>query len=446
MSKRRTRVLQATYLTAAFLVVLGFALQCHAEARQYRRLLSNSYTHAFTELTAASEELTAALQKTAYTTPGPLRDSLYQQVYAKALAAQYALGEIPMGNLELEQTAAFFAKTGDYVMALYRDGGDGTETLPKLTQAAQTVTTALRDAQSGLEGGGLDLMGVTGAARQAAREAETQGAAANGAFQRIEADFPEIPTLIYDGPFSEHIGTQAPKLLEGQGQVTQVQAKEAAARFLDRDPGAFTLVSSGGGSLPTFAFSVPLDGGGGYVEVTCRGGQILRFFQDRAVADPTLSPEEGVTVARDYLQRFGFSQMESSYYLERDGALTVHFAPVMDGVFCYPDLVKVTVALDNGALLGYEAHGYLGWHCDRSFQPPAVTQEAALGAVPDILTVLSGRLALIPTAGGTGEALTYEFKCQTAEGAHVLVYVNTQTGQQQNILLLLEDETGTLTL
>ena len=65
--------------------------------------------------------------------------------------------------------------------------------------------------------------------------------------------------------------------------------------------------------------------------------------------------------------------------------------------------------------------------------------------MPGSLTILSSQLALIPT-GGEYEVLCHEFKCQNESGGHVLVYVNAQTGQQQKILLLLEDESGTLVI
>ncbi len=43
----------------------------------------------------------------------------------------------------------------------------------------------------------------------------------------------------------------------------------------------------------------------------------------------------------------------------------IPFALVQNGVIIYPDLVKVTVALDNGDIVGYEAMGYLMSHHDR---------------------------------------------------------------------------------
>ena len=40
----------------------------------------------------------------------------------------------------------------------------------------------------------------------------------------------------------------------------------------------------------------------------------------------------------------------------------IPFVPVKGGVRIYPDLVKVSVALDNGEIVGFEAMGYLMAH------------------------------------------------------------------------------------
>jgi len=137
--KKSTRVALSAGLAVIFITVLGVAVKERARALQAERLLANTYHHAFAELTTAAGELDSALQKVTYTTPGPLRDSLYQQIYAKALAAQYALGELPYASIDLEQTAAFFAKTGDYAMSLSQGEGEAEgvgENLAALSQAA----------------------------------------------------------------------------------------------------------------------------------------------------------------------------------------------------------------------------------------------------------------------------------------------------------------------
>ncbi len=446
--KQRWKRAGVTFTAAAMIVLAGFAIQGHMEARRYKRLLANGYYHAFSELTTAVGELDAALQKSVYTTPGPLQESLYQQVYAKALAAQYALGELPYGNVELERTAAFLAKTGDYAAALCRDGCESSgENLAALAAISGDLNASLVGLQTDLEHGAVELTQVEQAEEALARDQEPgRSQPEETAFQDVEADFPELPSLVYDGPFSQHLTGQAPRALEGLEDVSQAQAMQAAADFLHVSPAALSPAGMGSGALPTWAFTLDRDGAAGYIEVTVQGGMVLEYFLDKAPGAPAMDAQAGVELAQNYLANWGFARMESSYHIQREGALTVHFAPVADGVYCYPDLVKVTLALDTGELLSYEAHGYLSRHHDRALPAPAVTQDAARAAVPDTLSVLASQKALIPTAGGTDEVLTYEFKCRAPDGRHVLVYVNAATGQQQNILLLLEDESGTLTL
>ena len=104
------------------------------------------------------------------------------------------------------------------------------------------------------------------------------------------------------------------------------------------------------------------------------------------------------------------------------------------------------IALDTGRVVGFEAAGYLMNHTEqRDLPSPAVSAEQARALLAEGLTVLSQRLAVIPTSGEY-ELLCHEFKCQDTDGRHVLIYVNVQTGQEERIVILLEDENGTLVL
>lgn len=453
MEKRRVRVLAASFTAAAFAVSVGFGVQGYARAEDYRRQLDNGYRQAFTELTTAAGELDAALEKVTYATTPSLFASLCAQAYAKALAAQTALGELPYGNVELEQTAAFFAKAGDYAMAMARGAGaegvctdESRETLRGLAAAAGELSATLQALQLQLDGGALHPEDVAAVeARLAAAQEDGEPVTSGSAFQTVEADFPQVPTLIYDGPFSEHLSGRTPQMLEGLPQVTEEEARRAAAAFAGLRAEVFTRTSDGAGNLPAWGFSALVDGGELYVEITKQGGQVLQMLSSRPVGEAALSRKEGVEQAAAFLEEHGYRDMAPSYFLEGDGILTVHFAPVLDGVYCYPDLVKVGVALDNGDVVSFEAHGYLMKHGAREPAAPAVSADEAAERVDSSLTVLSRQLALIPT-GGEYEVLCHEFKCQNADGGHVLVYVNAATGQQERILLLLEDENGTLVI
>ena len=453
MEKRRVRVLAASFTAAAFAVSVGFGVQGYARAEDYRRQLDNGYRQAFTELTTAAGELDAALEKVTYATTPALFAALCAQAYAKALAAQTALGELPYGNVELEQTAAFFAKAGDYAMAMARGAGaegvcpdENRETLRGLAAAAGELSATLQALQLQLDGGALHPEDVAAAeARLAAAQEDGEPVTSGSAFQTVEADFPQVPTLIYDGPFSEHLSGRTPQMLEGLPQVTEEEARRAAAAFAGLRAEVFTRTSDGAGNLPAWGFSALADGGELYVEITKQGGQVLQMLSSRPVGEAALSRKEGVEQAGAFLGGHGYRDMAPSYFLEGDGILTVHFAPVLDGVYCYPDLVKVGVALDNGDVVSFEAHGYLMKHGAREPAAPAVSADEAAERVDSSLTILSRQLALIPT-GGEYEVLCHEFKCQNADGGHVLVYVNAATGQQERILLLLEDENGTLVI
>ena len=447
------QVLAVSFTAAAFAVSVGFGVQGYARAEDYRRQLDNGYRQAFTELTTAAGELDAALEKVTYATTPALFAALCAQAYAKALAAQSALGELPYGNVELEQTAAFFAKAGDYAMAMARGtNGEGVctdenrETLRGLAAAAGELSATLQELQLQLDGGALHPEDVAAVEARLAAAAEDGGQITSGsAFQTVEADFPQVPTLIYDGPFSEHLSGRTPQMLEGLPQVTEEEARRAAAAFAGLRAEVFTRTSDGAGNLPAWGFSALADGGELYVEITKQGGQVLQMLSSRPVGEAALSRKEGVEQAAAFLEEHGYRDMAPSYFLEGDGILTVHFAPVLDGVYCYPDLVKVGVALDNGDVVSFEAHGYLMNHGAREPAAPAVSADEAAERVDSSLTVLSRQLALIPT-GGEYEVLCHEFKCQNADGGHVLVYVNAATGQQERILLLLEDENGTLVI
>ncbi len=450
--RRRTLVRAASFLLAAFVVVGGLTLQARARAEAYRLYLENGYRHAFAELSANLNELDVALQKGIYATSPSMLGVLCTQIYGKAMSAQMALGELPYSNIELEQTAAFLAKAGDYAAALSRSAAvtgvcsdEQREALRGLSAGASDLSARVAGLQSDLMGGAVTLEDLEAAeARLSAAEGGGH-TLADSSYQTVESDFPELPSLIYDGPFSEHIAGLTPAMLEGREDVTQDEARLAAARFLDLKPELFTLVSAGSGRLPTYSFSAMVDGGELYVEVTRRGGLVVELLHSRPVESAALSREEAVAAAAAFLTSRGYPNMTESYFIDQGNVLTINFAAQQGEVLCYPDLVKVSVALDNGRVVGFESEGYLMNHTLRDLPRSPVSLGKAQAALSPELDILSHRLALIPT-GGEYEVLTHEFKCQSADGRHVLVYINAQTGQEEKILILLEDESGTLVI
>jgi germination protein YpeB len=444
---KKKRILAVSAIAAAFAVTVGFAIQGHSRAARYQRLLGNSYLHAYYELTDAVSQLNVSLQKAQYASTPVMLEVLCTDIYGKAAAAQLALGELPDSGSTLEQTCSFLARTGEYARALGKSaavqGGCSQEEradLQALARAADALSSALltQEAQA-VEDTAALLRAEQALAGAWGGEADLGGTV----FQSIEAEFPETPTLIYDGPFSEHLGGAAPIALDGLPQVGQDEARAAAADFLGLGPDALSPAGESQGVLPVWSFSAPVDGGALYLEVTKQGGQVLSLFSSRPVGEATLTTQEAAALADRFLADRGFDGMVQSYHVTQGNVLTVNYFPMEDGVLLYPDLVKVSVALDTGELAGFSCHGWVLHHTQRSLAAPAVDRAAAQAVVCPDLQVLSYRLALIPTAG-EDQVLCHEFQCSTADGSHVIVYVNAATGSEEKLLLLVEDETGTL--
>ncbi len=438
-----------SYALALLVACAGAAVYQYREARQLERAVRNSYLHAFSEATASLDRMSAALQKGVYVTTAPMLCSLCSEVFAQAMTAQMAIGQLPLAHAELEQTAAFAAQVGDWAQALSRAAARDSaaverehETWKSLAAAAETLSGRLDELELSLVDGSDAIAGVAEAERRLSDAVgDLPGEEGPEGFQAIEAEFPELPTLIYDGPFSQHLEGREPALLAGAEELSEAEAWEIAARLMERDD--VTLSGRSDGEIPSYTFSCQTETGTAWLELTRQGGEVLSFLCQPSGLAMELTEEEGVAAARGLLRRLGLEGLEETYYTEQGGVLTVNFCAVQDGVRCYADLVKVGISLADGSPVSYEGRGYLSNHRVRTLSAPSFGREEAVSRLSDELEAESAALALIPTAGGD-EVLCWELSCRTEEGQRVLVYHNAATGAEERILLLLEDGHGTL--
>ena len=137
--------------------------------------------------------------------------------------------------------------------------------------------------------------------------------------------------------------------------------------------------------------------------------------------------------------------MKTTYHETLYNSCTINFAAMDGDVTLYTDLIKVTVALDNGEILGFDARGYIVNHHERDLEKPKISGKEAREKVSTTLEIQDSKLALIPTQG-LNEKLTYEFKCTDKEGKNILVYINAMNGKEEQILILIISEDGMLTV
>ena len=180
-----------------------------------------------------------------------------------------------------------------------------------------------------------------------------------------------MPTLIYDGPYSEHLQNRKALGLTGE-KITEEQAIEKLKNFIkdNRIKNISKLADNNNGIINTYNFKMDIEENGNKnvaeADVSVIGGHIVWFLYNREVGEAKIDIEEAIKIGKKFLSDRGYPDMKDSYYLRNDGVATINYAYTKDGITYYPDLIKVKVALDNGEIVGFESNGYLMNHRDRN--------------------------------------------------------------------------------
>ena len=444
--RKRSLILLISYLCAGLLVLGGMVYVSEQRSEDYKRTINAGYMRAFAELSADMAELDMSLQKALYSTSPALLSTLCANIYGKANAAQTSMAELPFSDYTLENATAFITRTGDYAHALSRKVSGGSklsdeeyEALKSLSDAATILSQNLIEMQGELENGTMQISDI-GLADTGSSDAQ---ALLGDRFQMVENEFPEIPTLVYDGPFSQHINTASPKLLENEKNISQAEALKTAAKFMDIPESELSVAYESEGAVPLYCFSTA--DGSSSISVSKQGGMVYSMSKYREGGNPVMDSGMAVDAARKFLADHGFTELKDSYWTRYDNILLVNFAATQGDYICYPDLVKAEIALDTGDVVGFEAAGYIANHSPRQLPAEIIAPTDAEKMVSPALEILSQSLCIIPSSG-KNEVFCYEFKCENERGDHYLVYVNAESGEQEKIICLIENENGTLTM
>jgi germination protein YpeB len=450
---KRSFIRIISFLLAALLICFGFTLTARASADHTQYLLETRYKYAFQEFVSAVGEIDTALQKAGYAATPPMIASTCAEVFGKATAAQAALGSLPFNEYQLQNIAAFISKAGDYCFSLAKSSfaadpvtGIGyseeqNANLVKLSEIASKLHSSLREVEQELTGGVISIAELQQNQSKINEAAEAVDPASVGeSFKLIESEFPDIPSLVYDGPFSEHITAKSPRWIENDADVSDADAKRVLSEFTGID--GWTFSERREGALPCYLFSFE----DATALVTVKGGKVLQMRNARAVNSASLAVDAAVKSAKTFLEEHGYGPVKESYFTQNDNVLLINFAYLQDDVICYPDLVKVSVALDDGGIVGFESTGFIMNHTEaREIPNASIDESTARTVISETLTIISHDMAIIPTSG-ENEAYVHEFICESRDARHYVVCVNALTGHQEKILILLEEENGTLAI
>ncbi len=433
------------YLYVGFLI---FVLLISAVTNRYgythlRRAQAAAAQRSLAQLGAYLSSINTDLTKGLYVTTPAMLETMSNELTRDAAGAKSALASLPLSDSHLDNTYKFLSQVGAFVTSLDRKlavGGtisDGErENMIALIKISQSLSDSVSKTSEQLESGEMSL----DTASVSVISSNSNTAVLSASFNDAEQSIKDYPTLIYDGPFSDSILERDSELLKQAAPVSQDEALDKAVEFTGLDKNYLKYSGDAQGRIPSYLFV----NDSFTVAVSKNGGYIVYILGSSFAGEEKIGIEEAIENARAFLESRGYLYMEDNYYSVNDGIATINFASVENGVTCYADLIKVSISLETGNVISLDASGFIMNHIQRNFDEPAVSEHEARQKLSPLLKEISCKRAMIPTDFAT-EQDTYEFRCVNNSGQEFLVYIDTQTGMEDNILILLHADGGILT-
>lgn len=433
------------------LLIMGILF--YNQKNKYVIATENTYNLAFYELIDYINDMENYLAKSMISSSSELSAENLMHIWRQANLAQVYLSQLPISTNELSNTAKFLNQVSDYSHSLARktiNGEDLTQeeldNLKSLYDYSVNLTSTLEQLSSDMNSGAISWEELTKDVDTSfAQQVDNLSATS---FSNIDENFGEYEGLIYDGAYSEHIESTEKKGLTGP-EVTEEEAKQKAISFIGQEK--VQEINSNGiienGDIQVYDFTIKIkdedENNPLTISVSKKGGHIVIANYNREINEEKIQIEEANEIGKNFLQNLGIPNMEPTYYLKQGGAVTINYAYTQENVTIYSDLIKLKIALDNGQVLGMETSGYLNNHTERTIEAPTITMEEAKSSLNKNLEITSQGLAIIPTEWKT-EIFCYEFKGKIND-TDFLVYVNAKTGEEENILVIINTPNGILT-
>lgn len=435
-------------IVALLAIVIALGIYTYQKQREYRIASENEYNMAFYELVNYMEQVETYLAKSTITSTAEHGAKTLSNVWSEANLAEVYLSQMPINNEGLSNAQKFLNQVSDYSYTLAMKtiaGEDLTDEELSNLESMHQYSVGLKDTLNQLaneinEGtiswGELTKEGTKAFAQQVSNMS-------TDSFGNIESTFDDYTGLIYDGAFSEHMTNPERRGLTGE-DIDENAAKEVVKQFLGVED---SNISSNGlsenGNIDAYNFIVNVNDNTKSISISKKGGHIVYMNSYREITEEKITPEEAIEIGKNFLKEKGYTSMDDTYYLKQEGSVVINYAYRQGDVTVYPDLIKLKIALDNGEILGMESAGYLNCHTEREISQNIISAEQAKEKLNPRIEIESQDLAIIPTEYNT-EILCWEFTGKTVDN-EFLVYINAETGKEEDILMIVNTPNGTLT-
>lgn len=435
-------------LTILLLLCFGFGFWGYSVNAENSTVEENKYNYSFSEVVNYVNNIENYLAKAMISKSSTHSSETLSKIWADSNLAIVYFENIPFVDEGTNKSIKFLNQVSDYAYTLSKKTINGEElseedfeNLKTLYNYCTSLKDVLNELSTELNNGTISWEDLNGQTDWVFVEEDVT------VFSSIESNFDDYEGLIYDGAYSDFV-TKSEKLGLTGDEIDEETAKTKIEEFF-ADKEIQEITSNGevnGNEIEAYSFTLKTNKSNEiYVDISKKGGWFINVICDKEVGEPSISEEEAVELGKQYLGKMGYLNMKETYYTIIENIVTINYAYTQNDIIMYPDLIKVKIALDDGEILGIEATGYLNNHVDRGDLSPRISVDEARENLNKNLEILSEGLAVIPKENTEEEVFCYEFKGRV-EGKEFLVYINAETGEEEEILVILETAEGVLTI
>lgn len=434
------KALIATIIVISLLLiaaVVAFAVLFNPDSPtvEAENMLEGTYQRAYYNLVAEVNEMSVDLKKIDAATSGKTEQEYLYEVWNAGQSASSNLSSFDTSGEGGEKLKKFINQVQDYAYYLAKKttadnplSENEKQNLFQIGQMLEVVSDNLSGIQDDLKSG-KSFLGSDGVLKSMPDVFEN--------FVEPDVDY---PTLIYDGPFSD----SDEKSVSDKTEAVSVSKAQERIRniFSLNDNTSIELVAD---TDEMYCFKTQIDESETYVNVTKSDAELLGFTVTKRVDAPKdFSNDEIISATLKYGKSLGFENLIAVWVEKTDGYAYVNTAVKENGVVIYPDIVKFKVALDDLKVLGVEASHYAKNHKERQFGQINITEADAVAKADPRMQIKNVRLAIIPY-GEKSEKLCYELNGEI-NGGEYFVYIDCATGEELNILYVVNSDAGQLVL
>ena len=399
--------------------------------------LSGGYQSSVYEFSELVENMDANLAKARVAEGNYEMQKLLTDVLVQSELAEKCIESFPIGGTETESLTAFINRVGDYSKTLLHKlahGGTLTDEEREVIEYMYRTAEKLRTAMPEL---------IESARLGSIEELFSEEGDFFKNFGALNETTVEVPKSIEDGPFSQGAVRRESKMLAKESKIGEEEAMERAnelfAQYKPANMRPAGRTENKGFALYNFEFEDE-NGKNYFAQITENGGHLALFDSFEPCKDHNFDVRSCIRIAQKFLQKCGYDGLKPVWASEAGTECTINFAYEQGGVIVYPDMIKVKVCEEKGAVTGLEAHSYLVNHTEREIGSARVSMEKVEANAARRMEELHGvRKALIEVDGQ--EVLTYEIVGEHGGRAYYC-YVNAKTGETAEILVVVGTDRG----